>query len=173
MHGRGRGGSWPAPLYHAQWSQALVIRQDNKEMEHKAAKPVEMGKGKRKEVDNMDIDENIELNDDDLLVEEGVLGVGEYEIEDPSALISGSTSHGYEFTHEAKGNKNLSLKDDGVENLSEQLLNCSMDNAKVTMGKKGSQGNLREKQGQMANTGQMSITKKTEKVALPKPPANT
>ncbi|KFK32420.1 hypothetical protein AALP_AA6G239700 [Arabis alpina] len=62
-----------------------------------------MNKGKGKEVDHMGIDENVELGDDDLLLEDGELGIGDYEIEDPSGMITGSTSHGNEFLNVSEG----------------------------------------------------------------------
>ncbi|KFK32491.1 hypothetical protein AALP_AA6G249600 [Arabis alpina] len=60
-------------------------------------------KGKGKEIDIMEFDGNVGIEDDELLPEEGELGVDDFEFEDPGVLLEGTTSHDDGFLNQNEG----------------------------------------------------------------------
>ncbi|KFK23505.1 hypothetical protein AALP_AAs65394U000100 [Arabis alpina] len=104
LYGGGRSGGWPAPLYKPQRDRNILIpSQGPRSVDSRDSTPVVLDKGKGKEIDNMEVNGNVRLEDDDLLTEEGELGVDDFEFEDSGVLLAGTTSHGDDFLNQNEG----------------------------------------------------------------------
>ncbi|KFK41410.1 hypothetical protein AALP_AA2G127300 [Arabis alpina] len=103
-YGSGRSGGWPAPLYKSQRDQnTLAPRQEPRSAATRDPTPVALDKGKGKEIDSIEVNGNVGLEDDDLLIEEGELGVDDFEFEDAGVLLAGNTSHGDDYLNQNEG----------------------------------------------------------------------